>query len=88
MTYLHLGEDTIVPAESVVAVCDLDNASASHITRAFLKRAQREGRVVNVTEELPRSFVLCREEDGGDRVYLSLLNSATLMRRLESLNLE
>ena len=82
--YLHLGEDTIVPEKSVVAVCDLDNASASHITRAFLKRAQQEGRVVNVTEELPRSFVLCREEDGGDRVYLSLLNAATLAKRLEN----
>ena len=83
MTYLHLGGDTVVSEKSIVAVFDLDNASYSHRTREFLRRAQQRGSVINVTEELPRSFVLCQEQ-GEERVYLSLLSAATLAKRLEA----
>ena len=83
MTYVHLGGEVVVTAESILAVCDLDNASYSHRTREFLRRAQKEGRVVTVTEELPKSFVLC-EENGEAKVYLSFLNTATLLKRAES----
>ena len=38
--YLHLGSDVAVRTADVVTVCDLDNASSSHITRAFLRAAQ------------------------------------------------
>lgn len=41
--YLHLGAETVVRTDSIVAVCDLDNASSSHITREAL-RARGEGR--------------------------------------------
>ncbi len=68
----------------IVTVCDLDNASSSHLTRAFLRAAQRADRVVNVAEDLPKSFVVCAPRSGGFTVYLSQLNSATLLRRAES----
>ena len=82
MTYLHLGGDVAVRSADVVAVCDLDNASTSHLTRAFLRRAEKEGRLVNVAEDLPKSFVLCAGEKG-TVVYLSQLNPATLLKRAE-----
>ena len=68
----------------IVTVCDLDNASSSHLTRAFLRAAQRADRVVNVAEDLPKSFVVCAEGRGEPTVYLSQLNSATLLRRAEN----
>lgn len=58
--YLHLGQSVVVPYESVIGIFDLDNASWSHRTRSFLEKTEREGRVVLATEDLPRSFVLCR----------------------------
>lgn len=81
--YLHLGGGVVIPTQEILAVCDLDNASSSHRTRAFLRRAQQEGRVVNVAEDLPKSFVL-RAGDGPARIYLSQLSSATLLRRAET----
>ena len=81
--YLHVGGDTVVPTGSILAIFDLDNTSCSHRTRAYLRRAQEEGRVVNVAEDLPKSFVVA-EKDGRETVYLSQLNSATLLRRAES----
>ena len=81
--YLHLGQSVMVPTESIVGIFDLDNTTWSHRTRAFLERAEQEGRLTVVGDDLPRSFVLC-EENGRERVYLSLLNSATLLRRAEA----
>ena len=41
--YLHLGQDYIVPLQSVVAVFDMDTATASKRTRLLLERLQDEG---------------------------------------------
>ena len=78
--FLHLGQNTLVDDRTVIGVFDLDNSTVSKHTRAFLARAQREDRVVSVSQELPKSFVVCRDRDG-DRVYLSQLSPATLLRR-------
>lgn len=82
--YLHLGQSVVVPFRDVVGIFDLDNTSASHLTRKFLERAQRDGRVVNVSEELPKSFVLCGNPGKNATIYISQLSSATLLRRAES----
>ena len=82
--YLHLGSSVIVPEADVVGIFDLDNTTGSHITRRFLNEAEKAGRVTAVSDELPKSFVLC--EDGGVfTVYLSQLSSQTLLKRSENL---
>ena len=58
--YLHLGQSVVVPQRDVIGIFDLDNASSSRLTRAFLERAEREGGVVDVSVDLPRSFVVCQ----------------------------
>ena len=86
--YLHLGQSVVVAAEDVLGVFDLDNASWSHRTRAFLERAEREGRVVNAAAGLPRSFVLCQRGSRPAAVYLSPLSPAVLRGRLAGNGLE
>lgn len=86
--YLHLGGDVVVRQKDILAICDLENTSSSHITRAYLRKAEENGRVVNVAEDLPKSFVACTGKDGQCTVYLSQLNSATLVKRAENMNLE
>ena len=71
--YLHLGQSVVVPYRDVVGIFDLDNTSSSHLTRAFLERAEKEGRVVNVSDDLPRSFVLCTQ--GGETAPFICLSS-------------
>ena len=78
--YLHLGQNTIVMTDRIVGVFDLDNSTISKHTREFLAKAQREGRVVDVTAELPKSFIVC-ESGGVETVYLSQMSPATLLRR-------
>lgn len=78
--YLHLGQDTIVMTSRVVGVFDLDNSTVSRHTREYLAKAQREGRVVDVTHELPKSFIVC-EDRGRETVYLSQMAASTLSKR-------
>ena len=86
--YLHLGQSVVVPYEAVLGIFDLDNASWSHRTRTFLEKAEREGRVVLATEDLPRSFVLCQRWGDGPIIYLCQPSSATLKNRMEGKGFE
>lgn len=86
--YLHLGNDISVRKQEIVAIFDLDNTSQSALTRRYLSAAEKAGSVVNAAgDELPKSFVVCARE-GRQTVYLSQLNSSTLLRRSESTGLE
>ena len=49
--YLHLGNDYVVRKAAILAVFDLDNSSQSHLTREFLLKAEKAGRVM--TAALP-----------------------------------
>ena len=85
--YIHLGQNIIIPESSVIGVFDLDNTTCSHITRKFLSDAEKTGRVIGVTDELPRSFVIC--EDATEmKVLLSQLSPQTLLKRTGSMRYE
>ena len=86
--YLHLGQSVVVPTGSIIGLFDLDNTTSSHLTRRMLERAEREGRVVNVSDDLPKSFVVCRGRDRGMVIYLSQLSTATLKGRAENNSFE
>lgn len=61
----------------------MDNTTESKITINYLNNAEKNGRIVNVSEELPKSFVVC-VKNGKETVYLSQLNPATLLKRVET----
>ena len=86
--YLHLGKNVVVAYSEIVAICDLDNSSHSHITRAYLSAAEKSGQDVNVCDDLPKSFVLCQKPNGDQTLYLSQLASATLLKRANTLSFE
>ncbi len=81
--YLHLGKGTVIPKTSIIGIFDLDITSQSHLTRKYLNMAERAGEVVNASEDIPKSFVVCGE-NGKKTVILSQMATATLLRRSES----
>lgn len=85
--YLHLGMDTVVKDEDIIGIFDMDSTTVSKRTRDFLNKAQRDGDVISVAEDLPRSFVVCRDKtrSSGRAVYLSQITPQTLMRRGKNL---
>ena len=86
--YLHLGQSVVVPHKSILGIFDLDNSSWAYKTREFLERAEQEGRVVPVSDDLPRSFVLVGDGNGPPTVYISQLSPSALLWRAESNSFE
>lgn len=82
--YLHLGQSIVVPYRDIIGIFDMDNSTSSHLTRTFLGRAEKAGRVESIGEDIPKSFVLCGKKTADSQVYLSQLSSATLLKRAES----
>lgn len=86
--YLHLGNETVVSFDDIIGIFDLDTVTVSKITRDFLKEAQKNGDIVNVSYELPKSFIICRDNKRKSKqtVYISQISSATLLKRTSFVN--
>lgn len=78
--YLHLGHDKILAKESVIGIFDLDKCSISKRTRQFLTVREKTGKVVNVVNEIPSSFIVC----GDGLIYISQISTSTLKKRWDS----
>lgn len=81
--YLNIGNDQLLPEKHIIGVFDLEITSQSKITSAFLKRAQDDGVVLDVCEDIPKSFLVCDHPYHRQIVYLSQRNSRTLQGRAE-----
>ena len=81
--YLHLGKETLVDESNIVGLFDLDTATLSAKTRNILAKAEKSGQVVNVSTELPKSFIITAQIQQPQRVYVSQLSTATLKKRSE-----
>lgn len=79
--YLHLGQDTVIKIQDIIGIFDIETSTIAKSTRNYLADAQKAGRVVNVSMEMPKSFVLCRETKGTVTVYITQISSATLLKR-------
>ena len=86
--YLHLGQYAIVPLSRVIGGFDLAKCSYEKRTRDYLAAAEREGVVLDVSGDLPRSFVVCDHPYHDQIVYLSQLSPAALKKRAESGKME
>lgn len=81
---LHIGGDCVVRDRDIIGVFDMENTTIGKETRRFLADAEKGGRVVNVTDDLPRAFVVCVEPDSSETVYISKISPATLKKRLSA----
>ena|GEM_PF-3684259 len=69
--------------DRIIGVFDLDTSTVSKITRDYLVAAEKNGEVINVSQELPKSFILNEKSKGGT-VYISPLSPLTLIKRIEN----
>lgn len=85
--FLHLGNNISIPLKNVLGVFDLELTTTTGTTRDVLKRAENEGRVYNVSEDMPVSFVVAKEvlSETGEEVnfiYLTPISASTLRKRV------
>ncbi|MGE4283115.1 MAG: extracellular matrix regulator RemB [Clostridia bacterium] len=78
--FLHLGGDVVVRLKNVIAIMDLETTTISKISKEFLTIAEEEGFIENISEDLPKSFIIT-EVDKKSKIYLSPISSVTLYKR-------
>ena len=86
--YLHIGQNEILPEKRIIGIFDMDKVTYNRRAMEFLTRAEQEGVVLDISGDIPKSFVVCDHPYHPQIVYLSQLNPATLQKRSESQKLE
>lgn len=85
--FLHLGQDTIITTEDIIGIFDLDTSTVMKSTRDFLSAMTKAKKVINVSYELPKSFVLTYDKKTKEKtMYISPISSVTLLKRIENVN--
>ena len=86
--FLHIGGGKNLRKTEIIGIFDMDTATVAAHTKNFLSSAQRSGKIVNVSDELPKSFILTGKplsafagKKDEERVYLSQLAPQTLAQR-------
>ena len=76
--YLFLGGDVTVKKDDVIGIFDIEECSVSRITADFLNTSQKQGRVVSVSDDMPKAFVVCSE-----KTYITNVSNTTINRRCD-----
>lgn len=76
--YLHVGGDYLIRKDKIIGIFDIENTSISKHTRDFFKKSENDKNVINVSYDLPRSFIL----DNNNKVYISPISPQTLLKRM------
>ena len=79
---LHIGNETIVNSKNIIGLFDLEKTSVKKDVKKFLKNATKKETIVNVSYEMPKTFILCCENDC-ETIYVTALSVNTLIRRLK-----
>lgn len=80
--YLHLGQGTVIKTNDLIGLFDLDTSTVSKKTRDFLTLAEKHGQVVNVTDDLPKTFAVAAPKNSKTQtVYISQISTVTLEKR-------
>ncbi|MBE6599774.1 MAG: DUF370 domain-containing protein [Ruminococcaceae bacterium] len=80
--YLHVGNHKNIRERDIIGIFDTDMSTLSPITRKFLSAAQKRGAVTSAKDEIPKSFVLYRE-NGEIKVCFSQISTSALASRKE-----
>lgn len=86
--FLHLGNDVLINTKNLIGIFDIEKSSISKFTKEFLGNAEKTKRIVNVSYEMPKSFIVCLDEDFNETVYISQISTATLKKRFMKRNLK
>lgn len=74
--FLYLGGDITIYADDVIGIFDIEECSVSRTTAEYLNFCQKKGIVVNVSEAMPKSFIVC-----GKNTFISNVSNSTINAR-------
>ena len=85
--YLHIGKGKTVKEKNIIGIFDLDTSTVSALTKDFINKKEKSGLTEYADFDLPRSFVLCKDNKNKKseyKVILSRISSVGLRDRAEN----
>ncbi len=79
---IHIGFETCVQSEDVVAILNKATAASASATAGFLRAAKKKNGFTPCAER-EKAYVLT-EKQGAEHIYASAINAATLEKRLKT----
>ena len=76
--YLHVGNNKSLRLKEIIGIFDMDTATMSLKTQAYLKSAEKQGKTETLFDDVPKSFIVT--DDG--KVYFSQISVTSLMGRI------
>ena len=83
MKYLQLEKGESIDKNEIVGIFDMDSASLSADTKSFFRRKEEEKGVISLSNDLPKSFIVC-EGEYGDRMYISGISTESVKKRIDT----
>lgn len=79
--YIHAGNNRMIRTKRIIGIFDMDTATMASATRELLRSAEKNGRMISISEDIPKSFVLTRDGE----VYVSQISTLALTGRADAL---
>ena len=67
--HIKIGSGTYIDPERIIGLFDMDTATISSSTRAFLTGAQKKKQVILTDEDIPKSFILADDKKSKIKKY-------------------
>ncbi len=77
--FLHLGGTVTIRTRDIIGIFDIERCSVSRMTAEYLNNCQKKNMIVNVSEDMPKSFILTDEA-----TYISNVSNSTIFRRTKN----
>lgn len=78
--YIHIGNNYIINFSDIIGIFDIENTSISKHTKEFFKNLSEKGNVINVSDDIPKSFILVKNNKDF-KIYISNISSLTIKKR-------
>lgn len=75
-SFLFLGGNVTIRADDVIGIFDIEECSTSRTTVDFLNSSARRLQVVNISDDMPKSFIVT-----SDKTYISNVSHNTIRKR-------
>ena len=83
--YVHAGNNCIIRTRDIIGIFDMDTATMQEATREYLRSVEKDGGMINIKEDIPKSFIVTGKRDEKDSVYISQISTSALLGRIDDI---
>ena len=81
--YLHIGNSESIKKSEIIGIFDLDTSTVSSVTKKYIEKMQKNGRVEYNDTDLPRTFIIIKDKKS-EKIKLSRISATSLIQRTEN----